>query len=433
MSAALGGLTLRGLTLRGRGVLVVGVVAAAAGLLLGERDLLRAGVFLAALPLAAVIAVARTRFRLSCTRSLRPSRVAAGTVATVVVRVQNVSLLPTGLLLVEDTLPYTFGTAPRLVLDRLAPGAARELSYRLRADVRGRYPVGPLTVRLADPFGLCRLTRVFADRDLLTVTPTTVPLPPLRLGGGASPGGRSTAARPAHGWGDDGAIPREYRHGDDLRRVHWRSTARRGELMVRPEEQPPHGRVGLLLDDRLAAHRGEGVSSSFEAAVGALASIGVHLLRAGYDVDVATSAGPLRAVEGSATRADPSDLLLDALAGVRPRRSRTLTAGLGALGGHGDQLLVGVLGSLDGDDLTGLVRACPAVAPGVAVLLDTASWVGTPPAQRSTGRDPRAVLAAAGWRVLPLASGASLAAVWPHAGGAPLLAGAPTPPTGALR
>src|SRR5947209_9048920 len=84
--------------------------------------------------------------------------------------------------------------------------------------------------------------------------------------------------------GEDDAATREYRLGDDLRRIHWRSTARRGELMVRREEQPWQSRAVLLLDCRQSAHQGDGPLSSFEWSVSAAASIGLHLAHGGFTV-----------------------------------------------------------------------------------------------------------------------------------------------------
>ena len=84
----------------------------------------------------------------------------------------NVSRLPTGLLLlVEDRVPYVLGRRPRFVLDRVEPRGRREVTYPVRSDVRGRYPLGPLPLRLTDPFGMCELTRSFTARDTLIVTP----------------------------------------------------------------------------------------------------------------------------------------------------------------------------------------------------------------------------------------------------------------------
>src|SRR5205814_1949917 len=114
--------------------------------------------------------------------------------------------------------PYALGSRPRLVLERLSRRQASSVAYSVRADVRGRYEVGPLVVRLTDPFGLCELSRAFPTVDHLTVTPTVVPLPGIRLTADYSGTGDSrTRSVAVHG--EDDAATREYRHGDDLRRV----------------------------------------------------------------------------------------------------------------------------------------------------------------------------------------------------------------------
>src|SRR3954469_8482475 len=146
--------TLGALTTRGRSFMAAGVTAIICAFVLGERDLLRAGVLIVTLPVLSAVVVSRPRYRLSCTRKTNPSRLPVGHEAQVSVVLQNVSRLPTGILLVEDQLPYTLGDRSRFVVDRIEPGGGREMLYRIRADVRGRYQVGPLTVRLADPFGL---------------------------------------------------------------------------------------------------------------------------------------------------------------------------------------------------------------------------------------------------------------------------------------
>ncbi len=172
-----------------------------------------------------------------------------GASSRVVLRLQNLSRLPTGTMLLEDRLPYALGSRPRLVLERLGAHQASSVAYTVRADVRGRYEVGPLVVRLTDPFGLCELTRSFPSVDRLTVIPQVVPLPSVRLAGEYAGTGESRA-RSVAVHGEDDAATREYRHGDDLRRVHWRSTARVGELMVRREEQPWESRATVVLDTR---------------------------------------------------------------------------------------------------------------------------------------------------------------------------------------
>lgn len=404
---------LSGLTTRGRCLLTAGLVLAVAALLLGQRDLLRAAVFLVVLPLAAVVVVARTRYRLACTRYLDPPRVEAGRPSTVRIRLDNVSRLPSGVLLMEDALPYELGGRPRFVLDRVEPQGVREVSYPVRAEVRGRYRVGPLSVRLTDPFGLVELSRSFASVDDLVVTPVVVPLPAVRLGGDWAGGGEATS-RSVAAAGTDDAATREYRHGDDLRKVHWRSTARVGELMVRREEQPYQSRATLLLDSRMSAHRGDGPASSFEWSVSAVASAAVALLRSGYAVRVLADTGvdlvpaPLPCTEST---------VLDALAAITPSRTDRLSPGTDVLRRSGiDGVLVAVLGSLSADDAERLSRLRHGSTSCVAVLVDTATWSG-----RGSGGGPSyeagaRLLAGTGWRVLRVEHGTTLATVWPLAG-----------------
>ena len=281
---------MRGLTTRGRSFLAAAAAAGISAFILGERDLLRVAILLAALPLLAAAYVGRSRYKLACTRSLEPGRAPVGSNARVILRLQNMSRLPTGTLLLEDRLPYALGSRPRVVLERLGPHQASSVAYTVRADVRGRYPVGPLVIRLTDPFGLCELNRSFPSVDRLIVIPQVVPLPMVRLAGEYAGTGDSRA-RSVAVHGEDDAATREYRRGDDLRRVHWRSTARTGELMVRREEQPWESRATVVLDTRAYAHRGEGPTASFEWAVSATASIAMHLRQAGYKLRLVTGTG----------------------------------------------------------------------------------------------------------------------------------------------
>src|SRR5689334_21010866 len=184
---------LRGLTTRGRSFLAAAAAALIAALILGERDLLRVAVLLAALPLLAAAYVGQTRYRLANTRAVEPGRVPVGSPARVMLRLSNLSRLPTGTLLLEDRLPYALGSRPRLVLERLGGQRASTVAYNVRAEVRGRYEVGPLVVRLTDPFGLCELSRSFNTVAPLTVIPQVLPLPMVRLAGAYAGSGDSRA------------------------------------------------------------------------------------------------------------------------------------------------------------------------------------------------------------------------------------------------
>ncbi|MDP9395463.1 MAG: DUF58 domain-containing protein [Actinomycetota bacterium] len=427
---------LRGLTGRGRAFLASGIACVAVAVAVGQRDLLRVGLLLATVPLASVWVVVRTRYRLACSRQLHPERVPAGTTTTVVLRLDNVSRLPTGLLLVEDRVPYALGARPRFVLDRVEPRGSRSVSYTLRSDVRGRFPLGPLAIRLTDPFGMCELTRSFSAVDRLTVTPPITDLPRVALGGERSGSGQSHA-RSVAAAGDDDVGTREYRHGDALHRVHWRTTARYGELMVRREEQPWESRATVLLDARMVAHRGEGPDSSFELAVAIAASVGVHLARGGYAVrllsdDDARSDGLAVAHR---TGADVEGCLLDTLAVISPSASR---AGLQEVlpqlrRGSGEGLTVAVLAALEPGEAQAVAAAARGCATAVAVLVDSSAW-GTVSARHREQeaealRRTEALLTANGWHVVRAGPDADLAQLWTSAArrggdGVPLRRGA---------
>lgn len=405
---------LSGLTTRGRSFFAAAGAAALSALIVGEKDLLRVAILLAILPLLAAAYVGRSRYKLACSRSLQPHRVQVGASARIVLRLQNLSRLPTGTLLLEDRLPYALGSRPRLVLERLGAGQASSVAYTVRADMRGRYDVGPLVVRLTDPFGLCELVRSFPTVDRLTVIPQVVPLPSIRLAGEYSGTGDSRA-RSVAVHGEDDAATREYRHGDDLRRVHWRSTARVGELMVRREEQPWESRATVVLDTRASAHRGEGPTASFEWAVSAAASMATHLRHAGYQV---------RLVSGDGIDVDASDLvgdgeLLDYLAEVKPAQRGEISTLVDLVRRRSDGgLIIALLGALDPAEaeLLGALRANNATCVGF--LIDTSTWLALPTAAREAADTAHGAAALgllrSGWRVVGVEHGAKLPTLWPQ-------------------
>ncbi len=412
---------MRGLTTRGRSFLAAGLAVVVAAMMTSESDLLRVGVLLVALPLLSALVVARTRYRLSSRRRLGAARTAAGQEASVTLRLENISRLPTGLLLVEDKVPYVLGSRPRFVLDRVEPRGRREVSYVVRSDVRGRYALGPLSIRLTDPFGMCELQRSFAARDTLVVTPPVAALPSIALSGEWTGSGESRSRSLASA-GDDDAGIRDYRQGDDLRRVHWRSTARLDKVMVRREEQPWQARASMLLDSRSSAHGGEGPGSSFEWAITASAAIGVHLLKHGYHVRLTTDTGATLAGTdaGLDGAGDVEGSMLDALAVVTTSNHTSLAdAGATLRRTGGDGLLVAVLGDLDPEETRLLSRLRHGSTAAIAVMLDTDTWSvgGSRPRARTSGHvGAAALLQAAGWRVVTASAGDSIADLWPRVG-----------------
>jgi uncharacterized protein (DUF58 family) len=437
---------LGGLTTRGRSFVAAGIAAAACSYVLGQSDLLRVGLLLTALPLLCVAVLHRTRYRVAGSRRLTPSRVPAMSEARVHLRVDNVSRIPTGLLMLQDRVPYVLGPRPRFVLDRVEPGGHREVSYRVRSDLRGRYPLGPLQLRLGDPFGMCELTRSFSAYDTLTVVPRVEPLPAAGPAGEASGYGESRN-RALSLSGEDDVIPRGYRHGDDLRRVHWRSTAKYGELMVRREEQPHRARCTVLLDTRREAYVGAGPDSAFEWAVSGAASVCAHMLERGFAVrlltDVGTSVpgpegtagfgGDSPPAFGAGTPTDMAMVLLDTLAVVDHSEGVDLSAAYEALRSGGEGLLVAFLGDLDDEGQTAAVARMRQRSRGaVAFVLDSDGWLSHEAATRFDAAAERtapvggdaapdgtrravALLREAGWTVVEVPAGASLPELWQRA------------------
>ena len=412
---------LRGLTTRGRSFLAAAAAAGISAFVLGERDLLRVAVLLAALPLLAAAYVGQTRYRLACTRTVDPGRVPVGSPARVMLRLSNLSRLPTGTLLLEDRLPYALGSRPRLVLERLGGQRASTVAYNVRAEVRGRYEVGPLMVRLTDPFGLCELSRSFSSIGQLTVIPQVVALPNVRLAG-AYAGSGDSRSRSVAVHGEDDVATREYRHGDDLRRVHWRSTARMGELMVRREEQPWESRATVVLDTRRQGHRGEGPTSSFEWAVSAAASVALHLRRSGYKIRLVTGGPggmPGNATDLDATERDGDGALLDCMADVSLSAAGDLVSLVDRVRRRADGgIVIAVLGglTLNEAESLGVLRANGTTC--IALLVDPATWLNLPDESRAAAaadHDAAAsVLLRAGWRVVGIEHGANLATLWPQ-------------------
>ena len=169
--------------------------------MLGLDDLARVGVLLAALPLLPPPRDPRTRHRLGLARMVdaQPGQPPARP-RTVELALSNEGRTPTGLLLLEEQVPYALGVRPRFVVDRMGSRWRRSVTYVVRSDVRGRYTLGPMTVRVDDPFGLVELDRdLLRDHATLVVTPRVVPLPRDAAGraSGRAPATTARATSPA--------------------------------------------------------------------------------------------------------------------------------------------------------------------------------------------------------------------------------------------
>jgi uncharacterized protein (DUF58 family) len=403
---------LASLTTRGRAFLAAGGTAFLCSVVLGYDELLRVGALLVLLPLATAWFLGRSRYRLGLVRTVTPTQVVAGQQTRVTLDLTNDGRMPTGLLLLEDQIPYVLGTRPRFVIDRMGPRWKRSVGYLLRSEVRGKYTIGPMKVRLSDPFGMVELDRTFQSTSSLVVTPRVTPLPAVPLSGAWTGSGDNRPRAFASGSAEDVTV-REYRRGDDLRRVHWRSSAHAGELMVRREEQPWQSRATLFLDNRKIAHRGSGPGSSLEHAVSVAASIGVHLVHRGFRVRLVTAAGeetsPLWHEHGAMSA--ETGPLLESLAVVTALTHPHIDAKWLQEGGHSG-LLIAVLGTVAEHDQPALTRMRHSAAGAMAICLDVASW-GRGAALHS---DPVPWLTGNGWRAVNAGPRDPIQTVWEEAG-----------------
>jgi uncharacterized protein (DUF58 family) len=253
------------------GVAVVVLLAARA---FGIIELYVAGAALALLPIGCLVYVRMAHVRMRVARSLSPTRVHAGDTTRVELGATNLANRRTPVLRLRDPVAGTRGAL--LHLAPLKPGESARAAYRLPATKRGIIAVGPLTLEVADPFGMASQSAVGAPALELTVYPHVDRVAAPGGGGDSNPHGAAANPYALGRQGDDFYALREYVVGDDLRRVHWPSTARRDELMMRHDEMPWQARTTVVLDVRRASHS----AASLERAVSAAASVMTAAARA---------------------------------------------------------------------------------------------------------------------------------------------------------
>ncbi|HLF41210.1 MAG TPA: DUF58 domain-containing protein, partial [Acidimicrobiia bacterium] len=266
------------------------LVGAAVALLVGARVLgvVELAMLAACAFLAVIVGVMRVRrqgLRLDAERILRPTRAEAGAPARADLVLVNRGERATGVLAATDSFDGGRRVA-RFLVPPMARGEVAEAAYRLPTGRRGIYTVGPLTVSVTDPFGMAESTVTAAGTDRFVVYPRVEEVLPL-------PGSSNREAR--MGSFQASRVPvgldffglREYEVGDDLRRVHWRSTARTGELMLRQDEMPWESRSTILLDTRPSTHTGD----SFEKAVEIAASLATAMCKCRRQLRFMTTAG----------------------------------------------------------------------------------------------------------------------------------------------
>ena len=294
--------------------------------------------------IVALVRVRRHRMRMSAERVLRPTRAEAGTAARADLTLMNLGKRTTPVLSAVDSFDNGKRVA-RFLVPPLSPGETADAAYRLPTNRRGIYTVGPLTLSVNDFFGVVETGLTLAGEDRFVVYPAVEEVLPM-------PGAASREARV--GSHQASRVPvgldffglREYEVGDDLRRVHWRSTARTGELMLRQDEMPWEARSTILLDTRPSTHHGE----SFERAVEIAASLATAMCRGRRQVRFMTTGG----VEIQSSGVDRYAQIMEYLAGASLETFVRWDQVMEGMRRRGDGPLAAVVADADRSDLAAL-------------------------------------------------------------------------------
>ena len=251
------------------------------------------------------------------------ARLTAGEHCRVALELTNPSPRPKSTFRVADTLPPALRVVGpgAFVVDELAPGETRRLTYELEALRRGVFPLGPVHLAATDLLNLHDFAATVPTAGELLVYPRAVRLPDLWARGGPE---RPASRRPRRRLGAlDPRGTRDYVPGDDLRHIHWPASAHRNHLILVDREESEGLRVCVALDLTEAAHTLGGDADTLEQGISLAASLLVQALSAGGEACLVAeglqdySAGPVHSPEGKWK-------LLEALARARPDARRGL-------------------------------------------------------------------------------------------------------------
>ena len=364
------------LTPRGWALCTVAVVAWGLGRLLGVDELYVVSAATGAMILLAVASTRTSSTSIAVRRTTGVVHARQQEKVSIELQLRNDGRLPASLLLVEDRHPSAITAvdddrgAARFVVRGVRPRQIVKLRWQAMGHRRGRYAIGPVRIRLRDPFGLAERSRRYRSTDDVVVFPAVESLATSGTRG-ARQGAETSALRRALHRGDEFYTMRTYVVGDDLRHVHWPSTAHRGTLMIRQHELPWNARAVIYVDTRGVVHRGSGPRGTFERSVSAAASILLHLRDQKYDLQLITGN------DGAHDGSGGIDAALVRLAEVTPSLDQASATAMARVGRAGNGLLVAVLRPpADSADLSehpevrGLLRAGRAYRVCVALVLE---------------------------------------------------------------
>lgn len=278
-------------TARGVGLAAAAVTLLFAGLQWSHPELVAIGAA-AALACIAAAAVIAARPSLDVERNIAPDRVSVGDRSTVTLQVRNTGRFRAVNARAVDAHGGPTHATRRVAvpLARLRPGKTANATYTITAERRGIVDAGPLDIGKRDLLGLAATAGSFGSTARLWVHPRLWTL-------GRTPEGLARSLEGTADKVEQGSLTfhslREYVIGDELRHVHWRTSARIGQLMVKEHVDTSLPTVVIALDDRLEAWPTDAptTSEAFEAACEAAYSILTACFRAEYHAALVPASG----------------------------------------------------------------------------------------------------------------------------------------------
>jgi uncharacterized protein (DUF58 family) len=337
------------LTGTGRALVVAAVVLTVAGVALGQPGTVGIGIAGLLVTLVAALTVAEAP-KVEVERAVRPHDVDRGKPAEVSLAFRGTAPRARPFSVVETVA----GERRSAAMPALRAGERASIAYELDTSRRGTITAGPLQLRRTDPFGLVVAERRIAGTASVQVRPRRHPIAMLPSGRWRDLEGPTREV--SRGTATFHQL-RDYVPGDDMRHIHWRATARTGDLIVREHVDTTKPEVVVIVDNR---ERAVG-ADDFEEAVDVGASVLAAAEQAGFPTRLLFS-------DGREEREDGIDQLphLDRLTAVRRSEVGSLQQLADALRARG-RSLVFIGGELDPQDLRLLAKIAHGFSPAILV------------------------------------------------------------------
>jgi uncharacterized protein (DUF58 family) len=296
----------------GWATLVGAAAMAAAGRILGLTEWYIAAGAIGVVTVLAATWLATRPSGLTVERAVTPRRVGAGDACQVELEISQRSVRASAVTAVDDAVDGN--RRMRLLVPPVRAGHPVQTRYRMPTRERGLLRFGPIVMRTSDPFGVWERRVTTESHAEVVVLPRVVALRPIPPAPGEEPevGRRDLQALQATT--DEVSALREFRPGDDVRRVHWPTTARVGTPVVRQYDQPWQRRVTVQLDTDASRTGG----AAFERAVTVAASVVASSAADGQLVRLVTPDGTDTDFVAAGTGVDAA---MDLLAMVQPSTS----------------------------------------------------------------------------------------------------------------